>query len=67
MATCSQCGKTADLIDGNASLCGSCRAKVSIRQDATSETSGSTLPPEFDHRGIRLPARTRVGGIIIPQ
>jgi len=27
----------------------------------------SSLAVEFDHRGIRLPARTRVGGIIIPQ
>jgi hypothetical protein len=31
------------------------------------DSSASTLPDEFDHRGIRLPARTRVGGIIIPQ
>jgi hypothetical protein len=23
--------------------------------------------PEFDHRGIQLPARSRVGGIITPQ
>jgi hypothetical protein len=30
-------------------------------------SSGSSLPDEYDHRGIRLPARTRVGGIIIPQ
>ncbi len=28
---------------------------------------GTNSPVEFDHRGIRLPARTRVGGIIIPQ
>ncbi len=23
--------------------------------------------PEYDHRGIAMPRRTRVGGIIIPQ
>jgi hypothetical protein len=36
--------------------------------EQTRPNSGASVdPPEFDHRGIQLPARSRVGGIITPQ
>jgi Zn finger protein HypA/HybF involved in hydrogenase expression len=56
---CDQCGEE---IEPNpmSGLCGACRASK-LRE---SETANGA---EFDHRGILMPARTRVGGIIIPQ
>jgi hypothetical protein len=61
MAIFSHNEKSADVIEDRAPL-------IEIG-DSTEQnvSSGSSLPAEFDHRGIRLPARTRVGGIIIPQ
>jgi hypothetical protein len=59
MASYSECGKLPGVVEGQAPQTG----------DATEPqaSSESKLPAEFDHRGIRLPASTRVGGIIIPQ
>jgi hypothetical protein len=31
------------------------------------QSAAAASAPEFDHRGIQLPARSRVGGIITPQ
>jgi hypothetical protein len=62
MAACSRCAKP--IPDGEAPplLCAAC-----AEAGAGPAGDASGTPPEFDHRGIRLPARTRVGGIIIPQ
>jgi hypothetical protein len=61
MANSSKVEKSADVIEDHAPTG---ETGGSTEQ---SGSSGSSLPAEFDHRGIRLPARTRVGGIIIPQ
>jgi hypothetical protein len=61
MASSSKGEKSVDAIEDQAPL---------LEIGGTTEQGGSlgsTMPAEFDHRGIRLPARTRVGGIIIPQ
>jgi len=44
-------------------------APCPARGDSESPRNGGAAAdaPELDHRGIRMPARTRVGGIIIPQ
>ena len=60
MTPCSRCGKPSDAVEGKTPLCDVCQAQRSA-------SSESTLIAEFDHRGVRLPARTRIGGIIIPQ
>jgi hypothetical protein len=62
MANCSRCGQ--EIASAEPQVCASCQANVEVRPKNLSEPA---LPPEFDHRGIRLPARTRIGGIIIPQ
>jgi len=54
---CERCGAAVE----PAALCAACREAESR------EKAAAAMEPEFDHRGIRLPARTRVGGIIIPQ
>jgi hypothetical protein len=44
--------------------------KVAAAEEPLAAEKSRTASPqgaEFDHRGVRLPARTRVGGIIIPQ
>jgi hypothetical protein len=64
MTPCSRCGKPTDAVEGKTPLCDVCQANLLDHPQASSE---STPPLEIDHRGIRLPARTRVGGIIIPQ
>jgi hypothetical protein len=64
MANSSKRGQSSDAIEGHAPLHAASEASGSTQRDTS---DGSTLPDEFDHRGIRLPARTRVGGIIIPQ
>jgi hypothetical protein len=58
---CDRCGAAINP-DGAAALCEACLDSESPRQ--TIDTADA---PEFDHRGIRMPARSRVGGIIIPQ
>jgi hypothetical protein len=45
-----------------AALCPACLAAGRLNLPAAAATA-----PEYDHRGIRLPARSRVGGIITPQ
>jgi hypothetical protein len=59
---CSGCGQAVravkEILDaGRAVTCADCQALA----------IASNPDIEFDHRGVRLPARTRVGGIIIPQ
>ena len=36
-------------------------------EPAPREQNAEAAVPEFDRRGVQLPARARVGGIIIPQ
>ena len=56
------------------SVCKCCGAPISA-QEAASAKPDNAVPPakpnhpdrEYDHRGILLPRRTRIGGIIIPQ
>jgi len=31
------------------------------------DSARASAPPELDHRGIQLPAKSHVGGIITPQ
>jgi hypothetical protein len=64
MTMCSGCGNSTDVVEGKTPLCDACQASLRAQTEASLE---SALTVEFDHRGIRLPARTRVGGIIIPQ
>jgi hypothetical protein len=63
MASSSNPEKSLEAIKGQTPL------DVAYEKEAPAQQglSASSLPPEFDHRGVRLPPRTRVGGIIIPQ
>jgi hypothetical protein len=49
--------------------CGMETEKPPILSDAGDKPSPvvAPLPDEYDRRGVKLPARARVGGIIIPQ
>lgn len=58
----------------NDSVCPNCGAPIGSQEKAppVSATTGSLsslkeTDREYDHRGILLPRRTRVGGIITPQ
>jgi hypothetical protein len=61
MAHCPHCG---NLLDEKRP---SAQSKAALTEVDESVSSAPDQAAEFDHRGIRLPARTRVGGIIIPQ
>ena len=41
--------------------------KQKSEQAAPVKREETALPDEYDRRGVKLPARARVGGIIIPQ
>jgi hypothetical protein len=58
---CDRCDATTDSDRGEA-LCEAC-----LDSESPTKKPDSAKAPEFDHRGIRMPARSRVGGIIIPQ
>jgi hypothetical protein len=62
MASCSHCGGS--ISDPSSPLCAVCEA---AKADRARDSKSPEQDVEFDHRGIRLPARMRVGGIIIPQ
>jgi hypothetical protein len=49
--------------------CGMETEKPPVLSDAGDKPSPvvAPLPDEYDRRGMKLPARARVGGIIIPQ
>jgi hypothetical protein len=61
---CGRCGKDIRPEEERVLLCAACGA-------TQSRALADDLPqydiPEYDHRGILLPARSRVGGIITPQ
>jgi len=65
MAFCSRCSKAIPDEEAPPRLCTACHAGAEAGQHAPVEPPRSV--PEFDHRGIRLPARVPIGGIIIPQ
>jgi len=66
MASCSSCGNPLGADDGEPVLCGACKTLIEAGSQGNVPSAGAA-PIEVDHRGIPLPARTRVGGIIIPQ
>ncbi|HEX4020142.1 MAG TPA: hypothetical protein VHX63_03265 [Acidobacteriaceae bacterium] len=52
------------------SLCAQCGAVLAARNQKTAApipTASKDPDREYDHRGVLLPRRTRVGGIITPQ
>jgi hypothetical protein len=58
---CSCCGQPLpDVTAGDPSAVGRVAVEIPRADEARPVV-------EFDHRGVPLPARTRVGGIIIPQ
>jgi hypothetical protein len=61
MKLCEHCGKP---VDASAPEAPAAKPELAAGHASPADSS---LAVEFDHRGIRLPARTRVGGIIIPQ
>jgi hypothetical protein len=64
-ARCIQCGA---VLEPEVVTPGDWEAFCAACQAARHTESGAAIAaPEFDRRGIRLPARARVGGIIIPQ
>jgi hypothetical protein len=52
--------------DTQADWCPACGSAL-IERPAPTLTSPASLPPEVDHRGIVLPRRHALGGIITPQ
>jgi hypothetical protein len=52
--------------DASAKQCPACGAEL-ISRPAIQETGPAAQPPEVDHRGIVLPRRHALGGIITPQ
>jgi hypothetical protein len=67
---CSRC-HTRIAAESLHTLCPSCTAADEARELAGKQDSGgvpnTAVTPEKDHRGVSLPARHRVGGIITPQ
>lgn len=64
---CSQCHAelAPDLV---ADWCPACGGSLIEREAlAPAQASAEQLPAEIDHRGIRLPRRHALGGIITPQ
>jgi hypothetical protein len=56
----------------NTGIAGSLSPKPLVVNETVSASApvvavAARLPDEYDRRGVKLPARTRVGGIIIPQ
>lgn len=50
--------------------CPHCGQPIADRKAAPQDTENSSTPNpdrEIDHRGVLLPRRTRMGGIIVPQ
>lgn len=54
-----------------AHLCPHCGKQIPAVQEADppqrDDAKAANADREYDHRGILLPQRTRMGGIIIPQ
>jgi hypothetical protein len=51
----------------NADWCPSCGGALTERPPLTETKTAGVPPPEVDHRGIVLPRRHALGGIITPQ
>jgi hypothetical protein len=51
------------MADPNTDRCPACGGEI-VERPAIAQTE---LPPEVDHRGIVLPRRHALGGIITPQ
>lgn len=51
------------------SRCPTCGAPIGNQQPSSTEFSAATKNEdrEIDHRGVVMPRRTRIGGIIMPQ
>jgi len=62
---CSQCHAVIDEPAASA-LCPACGGTLIVRFEAA-ETGSGGPPREVDHRGIVLPRRHALGGIITPQ
>jgi hypothetical protein len=64
--TCTQCHAVlAD--EKNADWCPACGGALTERPALTETKAPCAAPPEVDHRGIVLPRRHALGGIITPQ
>jgi hypothetical protein len=61
--SCCRCNRAIDVEDRHGAFCADCEDALC----ASRSPADAADPPEIDHRGIQLPARTRVGGIITPQ
>ena len=48
-------------------ICPRCGQPVPQKSTEQSPAREQDVAPETDHRGVALPRRTRLGGIIIPQ
>jgi len=63
---CTQCH--AVLAEGNnADWCPACGGALTERPARVETRTAGVPPPEVDHRGIVLPRRHALGGIITPQ
>ncbi len=51
----------------NADWCPACGGALTERRTLTETKTPGVPPPEVDHRGIVLPRRHALGGIITPQ
>ena len=64
--TCTQCHAML-ATDTTADWCPACGGALTEQQVATSLQQPAVAKPEVDHRGIVLPRRHALGGIITPQ
>jgi predicted amidophosphoribosyltransferase len=62
--TCTQCHAVL-ASDTTADWCPACGS--ALQQQASLPAAPTNPPPEIDHRGIVLPRRHALGGIITPQ
>ncbi len=63
---CSHCRAVLDK-DNQADWCPACGGALTERPAFTEPNTPGAPPPEIDHRGIVLPRRHALGGIITPQ
>jgi hypothetical protein len=63
---CTQCHAVL-AADTTADWCPACGGAIAERVAIPEANSAKRQPPEVDHRGIVLPRRHALGGIITPQ
>jgi len=65
--TCSHC-QAVTAVETQADWCPACGGALIERARLPEENPGNSVPPQVvDHRGIVLPRRHALGGIITPQ